>query len=379
MASESGLLRHVAALSRELPHRGSATPEERKGAEYVAAEMRKSGLAPSIEEFTSVSTFSWTYIAIYGLGLAGWLLGPLSLPAGLGAGLAGLALFWLEVNTYTPLTALLPHRPSQNVIARVRPRGERAGTLVFTAHVDSSRSAWFFNPCRVHRFRSTFLLTTGAMALVPAALLLGSAWPPLWLLGLPAAASLAFGIATLVDREWRGVQVPGATDNASGVAVLLGLAEALAREPPARTEVWLVATGCEEVGHTGMKHLLRTHRGELRGARIVNIDHVGAGDVMIVSQEGMLLPRYRSDPVLLEAARRAGEPLGVRPRPFHIMLNDSTAALARGCPAVGIMAMKGDCLLNWHWPTDTWEKVEPANLERALAVAEGILRAVGGK
>ncbi|MBI2080951.1 MAG: M20/M25/M40 family metallo-hydrolase, partial [candidate division NC10 bacterium] len=259
------------------------------------------------------------------------------------------------------------------------PGGLKTGTLVFTAYVDSSRSAWFFNPCRVHRFRSTFFITTLALAVVPAVLLLGSAWPLLWLLGLPAAASLAFGIATLVDREWHGVHVPGATDNASGVAVLLGLAERLTREPPARTGVWLVATGCEEVGHTGMKHLLRTHRDELRDARIVNIDHVGAGDVMVVSQEGMLLPRYRSDPGLLEAARKAGEPLGVRPRPFHIMLNDSTSALARGYPAVGLMAMKGDCLLNWHWPTDTWERVEPANLERALAVAEGILRAVDGR
>lgn len=370
------LLAHVTALSRDLPHRGSTTPEERKGAEYVAAQMRKLGLEPRLEEFTSVATFSWTYILIYGLGLAGLFLGLRSLATGLALSLAGLGLFWLEVNTFTPLTAVLLHHPSQNVVARVKPRGPKERTLVFTAHVDSSRSAWFFNPCRVHRFRQTFLLTTAALVLIPVALLLSAAWPPAWLLGLPAAASLAFGIATLVDREWRGVHVPGATDNASGVAVLLGLAEGLARELPARTEVWLVATGCEEVGHTGMKHLLRTHRNEFREAKFVNIDHVGAGEVMVVSQEGMLLPRYRSDPTLLEAARRAGEPLGVRPRPFHIMLNDSTSALARGFRAVGIMAMKGECLLNWHWPTDTWEKVEPRNLETALGVAEGILRAV---
>jgi Zn-dependent M28 family amino/carboxypeptidase len=67
----------------------------------------------------------------------------------------------------------------------------------------------------------------------------------------------------------------GANDNASGAAIVLSLAERLAREPLARTEVWALGSGCEEVGSYGAQAFADAHRGDLPGLVAISIDNVG--------------------------------------------------------------------------------------------------------
>jgi aminopeptidase YwaD len=109
-------------------------------------------------------------------------------------------------------------------------------------------------------------------------------------------------------------QAPGAEDNASGVGVVLGVAEAVA-ERRTRLPVVLVAFGAEEPrGTTDADHhygsrtyvasLGPAERSAVRG--MLSLDRVGVGPVVPVSSAGASGSRQRQ--VVLAAARRAGVP-----------------------------------------------------------------------
>ncbi len=82
------------------------------------------------------------------------------------------------------------------------------------------------------------------------------------LLQLIPTLILLVGVFLLIDIELSDV-VPGANDNASGVATVLSLAEELGANPPEHLDVWVLLTGAEECLQEGMRSFVRAHRGEL--------------------------------------------------------------------------------------------------------------------
>jgi aminopeptidase YwaD len=106
-------------------------------------------------------------------------------------------------------------------------------------------------------------------------------------------------------------QAPGAEDNASGVGVLLAVAEAIS-DAGTRLPVRLVAFGAEEPRgpgdddhHYGSRHYVsqmgRVERRALRA--MLSLDRVGVGTVMPVCSAGGPTPQRAA---LMRAARRAG-------------------------------------------------------------------------
>ena len=81
--------------------------------------------------------------------------------------------------------------------------------------------------------------------------------------------------------------VPGASDNASGVAAVLEVAGRLERRPTENVDVWIVFTGAKEGFMLGMKARLREHADDLHKDRtwFVNVDTVGNGDPHHVTAE----------------------------------------------------------------------------------------------
>ncbi len=100
----------------------------------------------------------------------------------------------------------------------------------------------------------------------------------------PASAPAGDGGTLIVGAHMDCVTAgTGADDNASGVAVMLATAEALADVPSAYTLVF-VAFGSEEVGELGSQHYVET-LDEAERARMVamfNVDTVGVGDFAYV-------------------------------------------------------------------------------------------------
>jgi hypothetical protein len=87
-----------------------------------------------------------------------------------------------------------------------------------------------------------------------------------------------------------------------------------------------------------------------------------------------MLQKHRCDPELISIAREAtrSEPeLSAHGIAFHTMNNDSLILLQRGYRAISIMAFDSHGVLpNWHWRTDTIERLNPDT----LATAEELVR-----
>jgi aminopeptidase YwaD len=173
---------------------------------------------------------------------------------------------------------------------------------------------------------------------------------------------------------------PGADDNASGVGVLVALAPRLQELDP-RCDVWLVATGAEERPFTGrpdhlgaaalVRRVTREHRRrDLRFA--LSLDEVGRGGRFFL-QSPHPRPRPRVEGRILRAARAAK--VRVRFAPDSGTGNsDHREFELSGLPGAKLGPWGGDEPCR-HTRCDTWRRLQPTTLNRALAIAERVAAA----
>ena len=169
----------------------------------------------------------------------------------------------------------------------------------------------------------------------------------------------------------------GATVNASGIGVLLAVAEAL-RDHRTRLPVVLLAFGAEEPrGHGDAHHhygsrayvasLTRAERRSLRG--MLALDRVGVGDVVPVGSTGD--PDVQPDPLhaeLLRAARRAGVPTVTDPLQRS---SDHWSFVRAGLPGVRLGSTP---YAGYHSAQDLPSVVDPRQLERTARLVVEWLR-----
>ncbi|MGE5529270.1 MAG: M28 family metallopeptidase, partial [Patescibacteria group bacterium] len=366
------LIDHLQTLAVRIGPRRSAGPEEAAAAEYAAGEFRAMGLEVQRQRFSAPATFSWTYILLYAFAPLAAALFPFRPGLAFFLGLCGGVLYLAESATFPIVSRLLPKGRSVNVIAKAHARSKELRRVLVLAHLDSSRSALNFAPNMVGGFRRTYLLTVagllGPIPLYGAAVLIpGAPRLALWLASLPCAALVLVALFSLLHREAAGRVTPGANDDASGIAALLEIARVVARAPLPTTSVWFVATGAEESGLWGALHLIGECRFDPGRTQVINLDNLGKGRLALTTAEGMIFPLH-AGPALLEAARSAAEEKGIALdlRRYRLLTTDATAFMARKIPAATVMAFDERGLLpNWHWPTDTAENVDEANLEAA--------------
>jgi hypothetical protein len=275
----------------------------------------------------------------------------------------------------TPLSRLLSKKPSANVVASIPPTGEERQRLCLTAHLDSTRAGLMFHP-QIARFLPVLLqIPAVSSALVALGPLLRRSR-----IGRRthafAMGGVVFALAMLAEREFRGVDVPGASDNASGTGVAAQLAAEYAAAPLRHTRVDLLVTGCEESGLLGAQAYLRRRHEQARRTTFINFDTVG-GDVPLtyILREGVPVARpatARLVELAAELARRRPD-LGLVPAKRTAGLpTDATAALARGCEAITFLA-QGKTIPHYHWPSDTVENIAPRTVERSLTVGRELV------
>jgi Zn-dependent M28 family amino/carboxypeptidase len=188
------------------------------------------------------------------------------------------------------------------------------------------------------------------------------------------------GLLLLLERELRGVDVPGANDNASGAAVAAQLAAECARAPLEHTEVRLLVTGCEESGVLGAQAYARRHPEEGARTTFLNFDTVG-GDApltYILREVSGNASRPASPRLveLTEALSRRRPALRLVPAETTPGLpTDATVFLARGWEAITFLAQSPHGgAPNYHWPTDTYENVSADAIGRTLETGRELLR-----
>lgn len=137
------------------------------------------------------------------------------------------------------------------------------------------------------------------------------------------------------------------------------------RNPEINTEVWFVALGSELASNGGMKAFLHDHAADLKGAVFVELDALGAGDLRVVSKEG-LYRQCTASSRLKRYARKAAQALG-RPMPDDSMLwaNSSAAyAMQQGCQAIHLAGFADGKPAFFGQANDVLENVDEETLQR---------------
>src|SRR4029077_20106717 len=166
--------------------------------------------------------------------------------------------------------------------------------------------------------------------------------------------------------------VPGAYDNASGVAAVLSAADDLTANPPENLDVWIVLAGSEESFCEGSRAFVRSRRKEFDRATtaFVNVDSVSSGQVAYEISQGPVIS-LPHDPQLIELCAALGESGGAGPegaRPIrHPLLDDAMPARVRRMRAITLRTTDPDGnLAPWyHTHDDTPERVDAEDLTRA--------------
>ena len=114
------------------------------------------------------------------------------------------------------------------------------------------------------------------------------------------------------------------------------------RNPDIDAEVWFVALGSELAQNSGMKAFLEAHQSELRGAFIVDIDAIGAGDLTMIEREGFLKPSKASSR-MKRYIRKASQATGIKVASGALLSEESAASYAakHGCQVTHLVGMEG--------------------------------------
>ena len=365
-------------------HRPSASVGERRAAEWLVERLRELGAEAEIEAEDAHGTYWWPLgVASAAGAVAG--LAALSGLRRLGAALAVSAAAAIadEVPPHPRrLRRFLRRRQMFNVVGQVGP-AEAERTVVLVAHHDAAHWGLLFHPAipeladRVgfieRNDTSPPLLAPviGGPAAVAAGALTGRRW--LTWLGVVLSAGSAAAFADIGSRD----AVPGANDNATGVAVLIAIARALAERPAENLRVLLVSTS-EEALCEGMQAFAERHFRHLspRSTFFLCLDTLGSPQLLALRGEGML--RMREYPgEALELVDGLAEELEIDLFPNLRLRNatDGVVPLAAGYQCASLCSCtKLKQPANYHWPTDVPENVDYGTLADAVRLTEAVVR-----
>jgi hypothetical protein len=377
--------------------RWPGTDAERRAANRLAERVRAMGRKVTIEPSYVHPEYSLVIAAHVLLAIAGSLVALVAAPVGFGMVLIAAASLYLDQNTRLYLIRrLFFRRASQNVVSPGANPSAPA-RLILSAHYDAAKTGLVFGPRSTRaakRLSETARLLLGPIRLifwagmvpllaVTAARLGGVDAPWLAIAQLIPTALLLVSLALLIDIALSGV-VPGAYDNASGVAAVLSVVQQLDEEPPQNLDVWVVLPGAEECNCEGMARWVTAHRKELDAETtlFVNLDSVSYGDPHYLASEGAIVS-YRLDRRLFElceaiatADREDGNRYRARPLriPFH---SDALAANTRGFRAISLVgAEDGVSPPYYHTHADTPDKLDEEAMTRAVEFTLELVRQI---
>jgi hypothetical protein len=376
----------LVAIGRRWP----GTEGERRAARHLAGRLRELGRDATVEHVDTWPNWPISYSLFLALAVAGSAVSASKPALGALVLVATLALF-ADATSLLPLPRRVAgRRASQNVVSPEH--GSKPGTLVLVAHYDAGRTGLLFSRWAQERraalsqavrrpigpFEPVFW---GEIVLLVCCVLrlVGVSGPVVTTVQLVCTAGLIIALALLVDVAVSSV-VPGANDNASGVAVALAIADRHGGRLE-HFDVWVLFTGAQEALSGGMRAFVRSCRRQLDRRRTVllNLDEVGAGTVRFTRREGALIALRCHDRLVqlceqITEDDEDGRAFASRGLVLRVPTDAYVARLA-GFPAITICCRNTlDYAPEHHRPGDVPARVEDRALEHAIGFCSELIR-----
>jgi hypothetical protein len=259
--------------------RAPGSDAERRTAVHLARRLRGLGRSADVEPFAVYPAWPFAH-AVLAAAAAGASVLAVYLPlAGAALALAAAVLTYLDA---APVRRLLGRRASQNVVSLSS--ADRAAALVLVAHVDAGKGGLVHSEATARRLArlpvgGLQLLLAAELAVLACALirLAGVDSDALTVVQLVPTAALLVALALLLDVALAGTR-GGENDNASGLVVVLGVAERLG-EALEHFAVHVVFTGAGTAGAAGMRAFAKRHDLDRASTVVLNVDRVGSGEL----------------------------------------------------------------------------------------------------
>jgi acetylornithine deacetylase/succinyl-diaminopimelate desuccinylase-like protein len=367
----------VEYLAGHLIHRGASTHSERAAAEYIQDRLQVWTLNSSIDDFHTHGNTHLLFALYFAEFLVVAILAHLMPWLGFAYGLVVFGMFFAEYSGYELLGRFLPRFDTQNVSARFL-SAQPQRTVVVTAHYDSPKMGMLHGDTSTSRWIHIASVIAMLVVLLSCAMEgfgLFADWQlrPDFALRWSGALILGSLGLRLVMVDSQSDYLRGAIDNASGVAALLGLAQAFTERPPERTDVLLVATGSNDAWMSGMRRLLSAEALEKDRTYFIDIDEVANGQLAYAAKSGAF-GGLRPSKDLVALAKSVAPKLRVR-KQGSAMPSDAYMALARGYKALAITTVPDKRTPDgWTEYDDRPGEIDYDTVAEAGDLVEGIVR-----
>jgi len=397
------------------------SPQEAKGAELIKNELEKTCDEVIIDSFTCypraalgwiridliLALLSFSLFLLINLIVDSYWVYILSILSTLLIFLA-ILIAWEEFFSYKEfIDPIFKKKNSQNVIGKIKPKGEIKKIIIFSGHHDSALQ---FNLLRYLKygyeiiiflglgilffwfFASLFFIILSIFTFLLDLTLIYQSFFNLviWLLIIGAVPLTA--LFFFVTPGKRANKVPGAVDNLSAVAIILGVGRYLKNHKeiiPENTEIRIISFGCEEAFLRGAFRYVEAHLEELQkyDAECVNLDAIQSSDYLTFSDKEPTTRTIHSEEVvqkLIKAANLVGVKANIASLGGGSFLEKLAGLMSGGTDAAAFSKSKikastitGLSMLKmvhfYHQNTDTPDKIEKGVLEHALKICIGYL------
>lgn len=271
----------------------------------------------------------------------------------------------LFFNWYSsPVSRFPPLKNSTNLIITNPVRSKGLDKVILMAHWDTAPISILYSPKMVGSFRGSLLINMILIVLALALTLIRI----FWIDNLIVFYSIiALGVYFLIQMAVASIDFfrygysNGASDNATGVAAAITVAQELWKNRNIETE--LVITGAEEVGMLGAKAYYDAFKGTFNTkTSLINFDTLGAGDLKIITKTGSLNDIVYNNSLienLTKTVESVPQLSHIKTGAWHTADFDSVWFQRAGINAVTLAALDHNGRMpNIHRETDVFENVD---------------------
>jgi len=367
------LYEYVKYFSEGIGPRLTASDGERRAGNHIVSQLESLGYTPLIEKFKTPKSPYEIYQFVY---LTGFLICISFLKFNfylklflILSEIFLILFFYFEfIFIHTPLFKFFKRYDSKNIFVKIPAKESVKTRIIVTAHIDSATASILFLPkfvkylakqIQLSFLNFILLLLVSIISLYYSNIILNI------LLSIIGAINF-IGFIITFHSEYIAKPTNGANDNASSIAILLGLAEHFSKKRFNNKEIWLVFTGAEEAGCIGIYEFLKKHKKKIdKDTYFIVLDCTGIGIPVFIRSEGML-KKYKSDQHLLNILEQSAKELDIKYQIQDLPVGYTEMEVIKNFGyktiAIGAASENPNDIPKWHQIDDVIRYIQPYTL-----------------